>query len=676
MATDFFERQDQARRNTAKLVALFLLGTVLITAALYFIMVIVVAYVVRVEGDPLVIEWFSPKSLLLAGGASLLIIGGGSIAKIMELRKGGDLIAVALGGKYLSYDTATPEQRRLLNIVEEMAIASGVAAPAVYVLEGERAINAFAAGWSPDNAVIGVTRGAIEKFNRAQMQGVIAHEFSHILNGDMRTNIKLIGVLNGMLLISLLGGALLRGVFYAGAASGGSLGGRGKKDSGGGIIPLLLIAVALIVIGSIGAFFGKWIKSAVSRQREYLADASAVQFTRNPEGVAGALKTIGGYAPGARLRSPKADEMSHMFFGEAITSGLNSMFATHPPLAKRISRIDPSWDGTFPEVDTGPSLIERQAEHTEQMRNRKSSLDRLREVMPAGDVGWLESADDIGAAGGAVAAVSLIGMLEEGHMRHAQTMIDRIPEALRDAAHDPFSARAVVFGLLLHAEGEHRKAQLDHLKANSDQPVVRALARLLAHFDDLAEELRLPILDLAAPALRAMSPNQAQTFMSNVDAFIAADAEIETFEWAIARLLRHRLADRLGDAKADRTRHRYFALNKLQDEVSCLLSMLARAGHPGDEEASRQAFEAASTGLRLPNLALLPEERCKPASLGSALDELRDTAPRPKKALIHACARSIAADHEVTAEEAELFRAIASDLGAPTPPLLPEQPLV
>lgn len=341
MATDFFDRQDVARRNTTRLVILFVLAVLAIMASVDLLLAATMGYLAR---DPRTgaIDWTlaaDPQLLGLAVVGTLILVGGGSLYKTAQLRGGGRIVAEQLGGRRLNPDSRVPAERQLLNVVEEMAIASGSPAPPVYLLDQEDGINAFAAGFTPADAVIGVTRGAAERLTRDELQGVIAHEFSHIFNGDMRLNIRLIGLLHGILIIGLLGYFILRMTAFSG---------RGRRSKqGSSALPLLALGAGLMAVGFFGTFFGNLIKAAVSRQREFLADASAVQFTRQPEGLAGALKKIGGAATGSTIQSPNAPEASHMFFGRA-TSGFSALFSTHPPLAARIRVIEPAWDGTFP----------------------------------------------------------------------------------------------------------------------------------------------------------------------------------------------------------------------------------------------------------------------------------------------------------------------------------------
>ncbi len=329
MATDFFERQDVARRNTKWLVAMFIFAVIGIVGST-FVATALVLGAANEHGR------FSFEVPLLASAAALGLIVIGSLYKTAQLAAGGTVVAERLGGRRVYPNTIDPVERRLLNIVEEMALASGVPVPPVFLLSREQGINAFAAGYSPSDAVVSVTRGCAQQLTRDQLQGVVAHEFSHILNGDMRLNLRLIGVLHGILLMGLVGRELLR---FGSYSSGGN---RSRRNDSGAY--LLLIGLAFMVIGFLGLFLGNLIKAAASRQREFLADASAVQFTRNPEGIAGALRRIGAAIFGSKLISPRADEASHMYFAE----GISTLFASHPPLRERIRRIDPQWDGKYP----------------------------------------------------------------------------------------------------------------------------------------------------------------------------------------------------------------------------------------------------------------------------------------------------------------------------------------
>ena len=337
---NFFQSQAKARSQTNRLVLLFVLAVISLIVLTNLLVMGLFGYF-GLEGQAITLAYikdqFDWQKFLTISVVVIIFVAIGSIYKLMSLRKGGRVVAEALGGKLINQNTDNLQYRILLNVVEEMAIASGTPVPLVFVLKDESAINAFAAGFSTKDAVIGVTQGALDCFSRDELQGVIAHEFSHIVNGDMRINMRLMGILHGIMLLGLLG-------YYIMRVSGGS---NRSKNSG----KLVFLGLGLVVIGYGGMFFGNAIKASVSRQREYLADASAVQFTRDDQGIANALKKIGGYSKGSKLESPEAQSISHAFFSNALTNKFSSLFATHPPLPKRIKQIEPNWSGKFETVN-------------------------------------------------------------------------------------------------------------------------------------------------------------------------------------------------------------------------------------------------------------------------------------------------------------------------------------
>ncbi len=407
MATDFFERQSTARRNTKWLIWTFSLSVIAILVTTFVATTIAVG---AAEDGP---NGFAPKGNFpwqipgVATVGALGLIAGGSLFKIAQLSGGGTGVAERLGGRRIYPNSLEPNERRLLNVVEEMALASGVPVPPVFLMKDEEGINAFAAGFSPSDAVIGVTRGCVEQLSRDQLQGVIAHEFSHILNGDMRLNLRMIGVLYGIMLMGLVGRELLRFASFRGRRSQ-------KNDP---TIYFLLIGLAMLVLGFLGMFLGNLIKAAISRQREFLADASAVQFTRNPEGIAGALKRIGGAVSGSMLTNPRAAELSHMYF----SSGVSSLFATHPPLAERIRRLDARWDGKFPPPLTAAAIKGLAGGDAAGFLGEEAALFR-----PQVSVDVVRHAAD------------QIGSPQEVHRRYAEELVAAMPPPVVDAAHEPY----------------------------------------------------------------------------------------------------------------------------------------------------------------------------------------------------------------------------------------------
>ncbi len=663
MATNFFQRQETARRNTAWLVVMFLLAVVGIVGSTFAITAFAVAqtrsyspdYKELLDGQAFGGRPGSGKSTypweipFMAGAGALVLVGGGTLWKVAELRSGGgQSVAEKLGGRRLHADNGGLHERRLLNVVEEMAIASGVPVPPVYLLD-EPGINAFAAGYSPSDAVLGVTRGAIDNLNRDQLQGVIAHEFSHLLNGDMRMNIRLIGILHGILLLGLLGQMLLRTAAYSGGRS---------RDKGNSVLVLLVVSIALIVLGFVGSLMGGLIKAAVSRQREYLADASAVQFTRNPDGIAGALKCIGGLMAGSKLKAAAAAEASHMFFATGVWEGFTSAMATHPPLAKRILAIDPRWDGTYPQVAAEASMATHAGEAAAFVGNAAQAAG-LAPRKPTNEVD-LRSVDN---------AADNIGQFTEQHQQYARELLAEIPPQLLGAAREPFGARAVVFGLLLDSETSVRERQLAALETKADRASIEALRKLLPIIARLDARARLPLLDLTLPALRSMSSPQYTAFDACLTSLIEADNRLSLFEWTLGRVLERHLASEYRDQR--HMRIHYYGLAKLGEPLSILLSTIAHVGHSADRAAA--ALATAAQQLPEVQLKLAPRTECSLSAVEKALDQLARVAEKHRGRIVDACAAVICADGEVKVAEAELLRGISDLLDCPMPPILPGQ---
>ncbi|MEQ8849068.1 M48 family metallopeptidase [Botrimarina sp.] len=654
MATDFFQRQAAARRSTAWLLGAFGVS-VLATAAAVFV-VAYLAVTVQHEGPETgfvsqPIDWQFPTG---AAAGTAALIGAGSLYKVAALRAGGGRgVAEGLGGRRLLQDTTSdPSQRRLLNVVEEMAIASGTPTPPVFLLEDD-GINAFAAGYSPSDAVIGVTRGCVETLSRDELQGVVAHEFSHILNGDMRMSIRLIGVLHGLLLLGLVGRLVLRAIFHSGGHYDSRRSGSdGSGKGGAGVLAVLAIGAALVVIGAIGSLAGGLIKAAVSRQREYLADASAVQFTRNPSGIAGALKRILASARRGRIRHPRAAELSHMYFVTGVWEGFTSLMATHPPLPRRIRAIEPSWDGALPD-----------ASH----RTARVALDSAMGLAGPGYDSDEYTAEEVGRA------VDQIGDPLEEHQRYAAALVKDIPAAVRSAIGEPMGARAVVYGLLMDRNVAVRKNQYAALAETADPAVVRLLAeRLQGPIDNLQPRMRLPLIDMALPSLAAMSYPQYQRFCRSFRALVVADERLDLFEWVLSQVLLRHLRPKFERVTSPRLVRRPLA--SYGRECQVLLSALAHAcGSPGHVDAAYATGKAL-----LPEAAggVAPPQECGLDAVREALDALARIDERLRQRVIDAAAAVICADRHVTVAEAELLRGVSDLLDCPMPPLLPGQRVV
>jgi Zn-dependent protease with chaperone function len=619
---DFFQHQEAARRRTGLLVACYVLAVAGIVGAVYLAVLAIFGAAGSGEAaespglwQPVLFGW-------VAAGV-LAVVLAGTLIRLAQLSRGGSSVALALGGRLVSPRTTVTRERRLLNVVEEMALAAGMATPAVYLLDNEEGINAFAAGFTPRDAVVGVTRGCVENLSRDELQGVIAHEFSHIVNGDMRLNLRLMGVLFGILALTFIGRALLRTAYL------GDSGGRRSRDDKKGGNPLPLLGLALIAIGYIGVFFANLIKSAVSRQREFLSDASAVQFTRNPDGLAGALERIG--RQGSRLAAPRASEASHLFFGDAVVRHFGGLFATHPPLRKRIARL----------------VGER--------------APRMAAAAPAAAPPPLPSG--LTAAGHPLVAGFVAQSAGRIDLAAGQSLLRRLPEELRAAAHDPDGARALVYALLWSSAQPAQGAQQ---RAVANDPAARAwLARLLPGIRTLEPGLRLPLVELAMPALKALDAENWARLRQSLTDLSEVDGRIDLFEYALRHMVRRHLEPWHGGSAATPVRHHRLA--PLLPACGTLLTALAVWGAE-DAAGAAAAFRAGMALLTAEPPPLLPE-RASLEGVDGALEQLALAAPNLKGRILEACTACVLADSRVQPEEGDLLRAIADALDVPMPPV-------
>jgi Zn-dependent protease with chaperone function len=642
---DFFQDQETARRKTGLLIVYFIVAVVLIVLLSDAIVAGAFLLTGRHDRPPLhsVLDLWNPGLFTLVSLGTLALIGGGSLYRVASLAGGGHSVAEMMGGRPLSSQTTDPDERKILNVVEEMAIAAGTPVPPVYLLEQEDGINAFAAGYAPGDAVIGVTRGCIQDLTRDELQGVIAHEFSHILNGDMRLNIRLIGALYGILLISMTGWIIFRSTAY-----GNSYGNRRDGDRRGSN-PWPMVGLALYVLGYIGVFFGNLIKAAVSRQREFLADASAVQFTRNPDGIAGALKKIGALAEGSRVHAPAAQEASHLFFGDAV-GHLLGIFATHPPLAERIRRIDPSFEGDFSKVRVGIA---------DGPRPEAGAPTTLRPpAQPGRRVAGFNASQ----------MVSRIGTVEPQQLAYASAVLSALPDPLKALAYEPFGARAIVFALLVDNEsGAVQATQRERLAAHVEPELVREVDRILSLVHGLTPELRLPLVSMVVPTLRRLSRDQFRAFAAGIRELIQADNQVSLYEYALHRLILRHLAPHFGFAPPPRSLVK--SADVLAGPVRHVLAALAHVGGAQPSDAAH-AFALGIQTLGWPGIdSSMPPQNLDLQALDQALNELDAATPPLKRQILNACAACISADGRVTIEEGELLRAIADALGCPVPPL-------
>ena len=646
---NFFESQDRVHKKTTLLVALFVLAVIALIIMTNVLVMIVFGFInsdqLR-DGGTLIrqMDW---KTFAAVGAGVSVVVFAGSLYKIMALSAGGKVVAESLGGQLIPQNAQDPNQRKLLNVVEEMAIASGTPAPPVYLLANEQGINAFAAGFSPRDAVIGVTQGAIEHLSRERLQGVIAHEFSHIFNGDMRLNIRLMGALNGILILGILGYYLLYSTSFSGRRRG--------NDKGGGAI--LALAVGLMAIGFAGTFFGALIKAAVSRQREYLADASGGRLGGSvyaqPERNCGRVEENRGLEYGSRVDNPGAPEVSHAFFAQGISGFMQMLSATHPPLAKRILRIDPRWDGKF-DLSDRPDASQDEGQAGQAKTMTRQAVANKAAAVAAGV-----------AVADAMTAIDQIGNPKQETVDYARSLLTELPLAIKEAAREPYGARAIMYSLALDEGQTVRARQLQQLQDHADPDVYALTLTLMPQMDELDIKFRLPLIDIAIPALKQLSLSQYKSFKGNLIALIEMDSRVDLLEWSLQKIVFNHLDGQF--FKLAPMKVRYSDPGRLKMETELVLSMMAHAGAQ-DQSDVEEAFGAAVEALGSGKLALLAKDQISIADLDLALGKLEELELLAKSRLLKACVASIGRDRRVTAVEVELLRAFAGVLDCPIPP--------
>lgn len=670
---NFFEHQAKARSATKKLVFLYILAVITIVATITIAAHIALTSQLK-PNDHYSYDQNNPGSYsvqpdpgvaladVCVAGLVLLVIGIGTAVRMIQVGGSGEKVAQMLGGEPLSTSTQDPLEKRLLNVVEEMAIASGTPVPRVFILRDEPGINAFAAGMKPGEAVIGVTRGTLETLTRDELQGVIAHEFSHIFNGDMRLNLRLMGVLGGILAIATIGRVIVENVR-------GPRRSNSKDSNTGGII---IAGLVLLVVGYIGVFFARLIKAAVSRQREYLADASAVQFTRNPDGIGGALMKIRDSSDESRVRASYAEETSHMFFGSV--SSFSMMFATHPALEDRVTRVAPALlqpGGWKPrEAMTAASGSASSGTAAGLSREEKMAALESIAVVAAGSTmmgGAATPAPELKSASSAVAnIVSTIGVPSSEDLEATKLLLKSLPDSIREQTRDPVLAVPLVLCLFFETDDGSPTQQAMVERALGNEVLNEAL-RTRRALASLAETARLTLLELSVSALRNLPLGEKQKIVLLAHELTKADGTLDLYEYVAVTLLEHQL---IGSNKGKRPRPT-MSSSRTNGDLSILLSSIAYAG-ADDVVSAKAAFDSGLTYLsRAMNLAptFRTLDECELESISGSIDRLSYLLPGDQKKVIEACVQTIVFDRHVTTKEAELLRALCTVLEAPLPAL-------
>lgn len=595
-SSDFFERQEKARRATRRLVFWFAFGLAGTAAAVYFLVI----FALKASGcyDASSASLWDPKTAACVFAGTLMVVGGASLVKSREFgSSAGADVARQLGGREVSPSAARPDERRLLNVVQEMSLASGVPVPRIFILENEQSINAFAAGTRTDRAAVAVSRGALDKLSRDELQAVIGHEFSHILNGDMRLNIRLVGWIFGLIVISLLGQILLR----AGAFSPRTRSRDGKNAAA----LVLLIGVGLLAIGFISQIFAQIIQAAISRHRERLADASATQFTRNPKALANALSRIGGDAAGSRISSPRAGEFAHLFFA----SGVNALFATHPPLEERIRALDPSWDGEFLPPLSAPERAE----------NAEANLSGLRNVSETNSV----------------------------------------PPFLAEMTRNADDAKTLICLLMMTDSPERNVEQAKILLEREKSAVFKKMEHLWERMRNFPREKRIAAVLVAAPALRELSARDRREFCETLDLLAQTDGNVSIFEFCILAAVRGLL---LSESQ------RKLSPSDVRSEAELVLNFFLRGNKTPRSRWAQDLSAALAKQTMFPgSLRVLDDAALNFPALEAAFRKLRASPIRIREQLLFTARDVIAADGEITPEENDVLSAFAVAIACPAP---------
>lgn len=658
---DFFTAQDRARTQTKWLTVAFVVALIALIAAFYGVawgveMILQVkdsssAYAPREEIVPL---WSLTRLGLVSAGV-ILVVGCSSLVKMNEFRSGGAAVAQSLGGRRVDLTTRSPLERRLVNVVEEMAIAAGVSVPAIFILDQESGINAFAAGYDPEDAAVAVSQGCLETLSRDELQGVVAHEFSHILNGDMRLNLRLGGIIFGLFVLVVIGRGILYSMRFSRVSSGRSRSG-GKGGGGGILIAILLVAASLFVLGLIGQFFGRLIQSAISRQREYLADASAVQFTRNPHGIRDALRRIGGHVDGSAVNHRRAETLAHCFFANALKSSFGGGFSTHPPLPERIHAIDPQWDGSF--------LTKAAA------RSQAEMYENAQPAVPSKSAGTGRSRDFAASTVAALAATTAAP--KAAQLNYARELRARISHIEASALEDPSEAEAIVLGLFIDP-ADSSPVPWTLLETTLGYPVREGVERWRrALLDALPQADRLPVFELALAPLMQLDPSAHQRLQSAIAILVALDGTVSLHEFILGFLLQTRFesTDRRGRS------HQRTVLDPrdIQPQLERVLSLIALTGVENDIESARELFGSVLVGRpRWTRFTFVQLSRADFAQLEDDLRFLPQISHDLKRELLAIARGLILRDAVVTENEADLYRLLAVLLGIPFAPLLPAE---
>jgi Zn-dependent protease with chaperone function len=649
---DFFEQQERARRTSRWLVVWYLLAAASVVASYCVVAALVYAFLVLwganlpLRGGAEAIEWrglFGTYFWVLARVPAQLyylvggVVGGFVLAmsayRVWQLSDGGIVIAHMMGARYVEPGNCTPSERRLLNVVEEMSIASRIALPPVYVLDRETGINALVAGYDPNQAVIIATQGAVQKLSRDELQGIMGHEFSHILNGDMALNLRLVGILAGLTRIGEIGEQMV----YRAAEQNKNL---VREKRGEGAIEAV-VGLLIAFIGFPGTFAASAIKAAVSRQRELLADAASVQFTRNPDALAGALDSIQALRTHTTVGALYTEEFSHMFFAPAVGKWWG--FPTHPPVEERILHAHPRFvQGDYRAKRHGT-------------RSEVAVLDGAGNVVKTVRAVPLEG----------VALAAAMAEKAAKPVDYTARLLGRLPERLRQALRRADEAEAAMFALALEQEPGTQHAELKFIGERRGDKAQKKVLDLYVYTSALARHHMLTLAELAVPAIKEQPQKARDAFLADLRALVEVDRRMTLREFVLVTLLHQRLREGAGQP----IHARFSKIEEVSADVQAVVSLIAL----GSKGGAQAAFAKGAAVLKLGWTAPLGKDALNTVKLGESLERLRHLTGMAKPGILKACMETATADGVMRLPEAEMVRMVAATLDCPVPSQLAAQ---
>lgn len=640
---NFFEQQDKARKRTTTLVLYFILAIVFIILAVDCL-IIGLMYFNSTPGSLKTEELVSDAIIIGIGltPAVLIVIGIGTLIRLYQTRGGGVSVAEMVKARPIDRDTQDFKEKRFINIVEEMSIASGVSVPQLFVMDNEPAINAFVAGVHQNDMVMVVTKGALDNLDRDAMQGVVGHEFSHIFNGDMKINLKLIGILGGIFAIGQLGAFILRSLQFSSSSRSSS---SGSDSKGNGIFIVIGLGIGLFVIGYIGLFFGRLIKAGVSRQRESLADACSVQYTRNPQGLINALTAIGAQN-GSKLTSSHAEDINHMCFGPSLNMWFTSLLASHPPIEERIKALDPN--GYLSQAERkAPKVVESTAS-TPQKSTAQLGAILLAPAALASTANTIEQS---------------IGNPQMAHIEYAEKLYATIPDALKDQCRKVQEAPLILYAILMASSELIANKAPSVLSTTLDETAIAKIHQYAIQIKALGPLFLLPLVDITLPTFNQIESQDKSKVIAELEMLSAIHVTLFTFSVVamIKKSAMHPVTSKTT---------KQLPTQILLKEISELMRFMVTCTK-NDEQGSKQRYAElmkAFTNKTLPDYERLDFDAL---DFQKRLYQLNRLYPLGKEKLIHACLVCVETDQQINIEEAQAVRAIAACLNCPIPPILP-----